>query len=98
MTKRSIKHDLLIQLGFFVYQYAELRMLSFYHDVIDRFVDRSDYCILFLEGTPALIVDILIESSVTIGPGVLKWLGGTDEKESFDIPSPIILICENSHE
>ena len=76
MTKKSIKHDLPIHLGLFVYQYAKLRMLSFYYDVIDRFVDRSDYCILFHEGTPAL-VDILIESSVTIGPGALKWLGGT---------------------
>jgi hypothetical protein len=49
MTKKAVKHDLPIQLGFFVYQYAKLRMLSFYYDVIDRFVDRADFCVLEMD-------------------------------------------------
>ena len=35
-TKKSITMDLLIQIGFFVYQYAKLRMLQFYYDFIDN--------------------------------------------------------------
>ena len=42
-TKKSIKMDLPIQIGFFVYQYAKLRMLEFYYDLIDKFLDRSDF-------------------------------------------------------
>lgn len=49
MTKKTIKHDLPIQLGFFVYQYAKMRMLAFYYDVVDRFVDRSDFCVLEMD-------------------------------------------------
>ena len=31
---------------FFVYQYAKLRMLGFFNEFIDKFMDRSDYCLL----------------------------------------------------
>ena len=42
-SKKTIKMDLPIQIGFFVYGYAKLRMLSFYYDFVDRFIDRSNY-------------------------------------------------------
>jgi hypothetical protein len=32
-----------MQIGCFVYQYAKLRMLEFYYDFMDLFVDRSDF-------------------------------------------------------
>lgn len=32
-----------IQLGFFVLQYAKLRMLQFYYDFLDQYIDRSDF-------------------------------------------------------
>ena len=35
--------DLPIHIGFFVYSYAKLRMLQFYYDLVDKFVDRSNY-------------------------------------------------------
>ena len=41
--KKVIKLDLPIQVGFFVYQYAKLRMLQFYFDFIDKYLDRSDF-------------------------------------------------------
>ncbi len=47
--KKSIKYNLPIQLGFFVYQYAKLRMLAFFFDVIDRFISREDYCLLEMD-------------------------------------------------
>ena len=32
-----------LQVGFFVYQYAKLRMLQFYYDFLDKYIDRSDF-------------------------------------------------------
>ena len=43
MLKKNILWDLPVQIGFFVYQYAKLRMLQFYYDFLDRFIDRSDF-------------------------------------------------------
>lgn len=43
MAKRKIKLDLPIQLGYFILQYAKLRMLEFYYDFMDQYVDRSDF-------------------------------------------------------
>ena len=43
MAKKNIKLDLPIQLGYFVLQYAKLRMLEFYFDFMDVYVDRTDF-------------------------------------------------------
>ena len=42
-SKRDIKLDLPIQIGCGVYQLAKLRMLEFYYDFIDKYIDRSDF-------------------------------------------------------
>ena len=42
-SKKKIKLDLPLRVGFFVYQYAKLRMLQFYYDFLDKYVDRSDF-------------------------------------------------------
>ena len=39
----SVKYDLPIQIGFMVYQYAKLKMLQFYYDFLDKYIDRRDY-------------------------------------------------------
>ena len=43
MSLDKIIWDLPMQIGFFVYQYAKLRMLEFYYDFIDRFISREDF-------------------------------------------------------
>ena len=43
MSKKAIQLDLPLQIGCFVYQYAKLRMLEFYYDFMDTFVDRRDF-------------------------------------------------------
>ncbi|XP_053395709.1 uncharacterized protein LOC128555915 [Mercenaria mercenaria] len=43
LAKRKIKLDLPIQLGYFILQYAKLRMLEFYFDFMDVYVDRKDF-------------------------------------------------------
>lgn len=41
-AKSKIVLDLPIQLGYFILQYAELRMLEFYYDFMDRYCQRTD--------------------------------------------------------
>ena len=48
-AKKRIKMNLPIQIGFFVYQYAKLRMLEFYYHCIDHFLDRSDFELLEMD-------------------------------------------------
>ena len=46
MNKSVMKYTLPLHIGFFVYQYAKLRMLQFYYDFVDRYVERPlfQYC------------------------------------------------------
>ena len=46
MSKCVVTYTLPIHIGFFVYQYAKLRMLQFYYDFVDRFVEPPlfQYC------------------------------------------------------
>ena len=55
MAKKTIKEDLPIQIGFFVYQYAKLRMLQFYYDFLDVFLDRSDFQYIEMDTDSAYI-------------------------------------------
>ena len=41
--KKSVKEDLPLQISFFVYGYAKLRMLEFYFDFLLHFIDRKDF-------------------------------------------------------
>ena len=43
LAKKKITYDLPLHIGFFVYLYAKLRMLAFYYDFLDKYVDRQDY-------------------------------------------------------
>ena len=47
--KKSVKYDLPLQLGYFVYQQAKLKMLEFYFDVVDRFIERKNFCLLEMD-------------------------------------------------
>ena len=48
-SKKKLKMNLPIQIGFFVYQYAKLRMLQFYYNCVDHFLDRSNYELLEMD-------------------------------------------------
>jgi hypothetical protein len=43
LHKKKIRYDLPHTIGFFVYQYAKLRMLQFYFDFLMKFVEPSDF-------------------------------------------------------
>ena len=49
-AKKRINLNLPIQVGFFVYQYAKLKMLDFYYNFIDKFVDHSDFEYVEIDG------------------------------------------------
>ena len=40
LNKQVVKYTLPLHIGFFVYQCAKLRMLQFYYDFVDRYVER----------------------------------------------------------
>jgi hypothetical protein len=44
-TKREIVFDLPLQIGVAVYHLAKLRMLDFYYNFIDKYIDRSDFAL-----------------------------------------------------
>ena len=46
MSKGVVTYTLPLHIGFFVYQYAKLRMLQFYYDFVDKYVERLlfQYC------------------------------------------------------
>ena len=41
LAKKKISLDLPIQIGYFILQNAKLRMLEFYYDCLDHYVDRD---------------------------------------------------------
>ena len=43
MAKSKLSWNLPLQIGFFVYQYAKLRMLQFHFDLVDKYLSRDDY-------------------------------------------------------
>ena len=48
-----------MQIGFVVYQYAKLKMLQFYFDFLDKYLDRSDfqYCEMDTDSAYIAIAD-----------------------------------------
>jgi hypothetical protein len=48
-SKREIRMDLPLQIGVAVYHLAKLRMLQFYYDFIDKYIDRSDFELLEMD-------------------------------------------------
>ena len=46
LNKSVVRYNLPLHIGLYVYQYAKLRILQFYYDFVDRYVDRSlfHYC------------------------------------------------------
>jgi len=43
MKKKKILMNIPISIGFFILQYAKLRLLSFYYDFVDLYFDRMDF-------------------------------------------------------
>jgi hypothetical protein len=96
--KTSFKQSLPIQIGFAVYQLAKLRMLQFYYDFIQYYLDRSDfqYVIMDTDSAYIAITGICLEDVIK---DELKeqfkrekhlWLGRDDSEENriYDSRTP----------
>ena len=87
--KTSFKQSLPIHIGFQVYQLAKLRMLEFYYDFMDYYIDRSDfqYCMMDTDSAYFAISGNCLED--VIKPHLLdefklskhKWLGREDTQK-----------------
>ena len=54
MSKRVVKYTRPLHIWFFVYQYAKLRMLQFYYDFIDIYVERPLFQYCEMDTNPAM--------------------------------------------
>ena len=78
-----------MQIGFFVYQYAKLRMLQFYFDFMDKYLDRSDFQYCEMDTDSAYIaiagpsVDSLVKSDLKeeFEKDKANWFPRTDTAE-----------------
>ena len=64
--KKKINLNLPTQIGYFILQYAKLRMLSFHYDCMDKLVDRSQYQLMETDTDSYYyaIADVSIENLV----------------------------------
>ena len=74
MFKKKIKCDLPIQIGFFVFTYAKLRLLEFYYHYVDAFLDRRDFQYLDMDTDSAYM---------SLAGDSLEELVRPDKKEEF---------------
>ena len=67
LNKQVVKYTLPLHIGFFVYQYAKLRMLQFYYDFIDRYVERPlfQYCEMDTDSAYIALAGETIDDLVT---------------------------------
>ena len=96
--KKSIKLNLPIQVHFVVYQYVKLRMLQFYYDFLDRYLDCVNFqmCEMDTDSTYITITGNSVEPLVK--PELIaefeqdkcNWFSRTDapEREAYDKRTP----------
>ena len=96
--KKTIKLNLPIQVGFFVYQYAKLRMLQFYYDFLDKYLDRADFQMCEMDTDSAYIAISGDSVESLVKPGLkaefeadkCNWFPRTDtaEHKAYDKRKP----------
>ena len=70
MNKKTVKYALPVHVGFFVLQYAKMRMLQLYYDFINRYLERPlfQYCEMYTDSAylafPGESVDVLVTPEV----------------------------------
>ena len=97
-AKKRINLNLPIQVGFFVYQYAKLRMLEFYYDFMDRYLDRKNFEYILMDTDSAYAalagesVDSLVKEELRdeYESNKHKWFPRTDtaEHRAYDKRTP----------
>ena len=83
LAKSRITLNLPIQIGFFILQYAKLRMLEFYYDCVDKFCSREDFELMSMD-TDSYYMSIAGENFTDIIKPELKKK--FDEEKQFWFP------------
>ena len=106
MKKKRITFDLPLQIAYFVYQYAKLRMLEFYYDCVDKFVDRADFEYCEMDTDSAYMAISADDFASIVKPSMRAefeiekddWFPRTDTKENaaFDKRLPGLFKLEKS--
>ena len=78
--KKQIKQNCPLQVASAVYQLAKLRMLEFYYDCLDKFVDRSDFQYVEMDTDSAYMAITGDSIETMIKPDMKE----TFEKEQYD--------------
>ena len=67
LNKKTVKYTLPVHVGFFVLQYAKMRMLQFYYDFIIRYVERPlfEYCEMDTDSAYLALVGESVDDLVT---------------------------------
>ena len=67
MNKKTVTYTLPVHVGFFVLQYAKMRMLQFYYDFIDRYLERPlfQYCEMDTDSAYLALADESVDALVT---------------------------------
>ena len=96
--KKTIKLNLPIQVGFFVYQYAKLRMLQFYYEFLDKYLDHTDFQMCEMDTDSAYIAISGDSVESLVKPELIEefqqdkcnWFPRTDTREhkAYDKRTP----------
>ena len=96
--KKTIKLNLPIQVGFFVYQYAKLRLLQFYYDFLNKYLERADFQMCEMDTDSAYVaisgdsVESLVkpELKAEFEQDKCNWFPrtDTDEHKAYDKRTP----------
>lgn len=87
--KTQFKQNRPVQIGFAVYQLAKLRMLQFYYDFLDFYIDRSDFQLVQIDTDSAYIAISSDNLEDLVKPNLVedyqlnkhKWFGRDNTKE-----------------
>ena len=104
-AKTRISHDLPLHLGFFILQYAKLRLLEYYYDFLDYYGDRRDFQFICCDTDSAYIAlstNTLRESVrnnllLEFDSSVSQHCGRRDYKPTLNNSRPFLQrnCCEN---
>ena len=95
---RTVKQNMPIQVAFNVLNDAKLRMLEFYYDFVDKYIDRSNYQYMYMDTDSAYMALSADRFDKLINPELReqferekdKWLPRTDtnENKAYDKRKP----------
>ena len=68
INKKTVTYALPVHVGFFVLQYAKMRMLQFYYDFINRYLERPlfQYCEVDTDSAYLALADESVDDLVTV--------------------------------